>query len=146
MRRKTEKVGKKYEIIEHTADIGIRAFGGDLRELFVNSAQGMFAIIADLDKVEVKKSLKIECKAESAEELLVSWLGELLYHFNVDEILGKEFTIIKLDNNYLEGEIGGDKFDSTKHSLKNEIKGVTYHNLKIEKKDDLWQVEVIFDV
>ncbi len=137
---------KKYEIIEHTADIGIRVFGGDLKELFVNSAEGMFAIIADLDKVEIKKSIEIECKAANIEELLVSWLGELLYHFNVDEILLREFTLAKLDNSYLKGRAKGEKFDTARHSLKSEIKGITYHNLKVEKKDDLWQAEVIFDV
>lgn len=137
---------KKYEIIEHTADIGIRAFGGDLKELFINSAQGMFAIIADLDKVEIKKSIEIECRANNVEELLVNWLGELLYRFNVDEILLREFSITELNDNYLKGEAKGEKFDRARHSLKSEIKGITYHNLKIEKKDNFWQAEVIFDV
>ena len=137
---------KKYEIIEHTADIGIRAFGRDLKELFINSAQGMFAVIADLGKVKIKKSIEIECKANNVEELLVSWLGELLYHFNVDEILLREFIVAEFDDNYLKAEAKGEKFEPTRHSLKSEIKGITYHNLKIEKKNELWQAEVIFDV
>ncbi|MCK4859825.1 MAG: archease [Candidatus Omnitrophica bacterium] len=140
------KSEKGYQFIEHTADIGVKAFGDDLKELFINSAGGMFAIIVDLSKVELKESIEIECEANNIEELLVDWLGELLYHFNTKEFLAKEFEIRQLEKNCLKAKVKGEKFDVKRHFLKSEIKGVTYHNLKVEKKNNFWQTEVIFDV
>lgn len=70
---------KKFEVIEHTADMGIKAYGKDLSELFTNAAYGMASLITDLDKVNPKHIENITLKAENKEELLVSWLNEIIY-------------------------------------------------------------------
>ncbi len=137
---------KKYEIIDHTADIGLRARGGDLKELFVNAAYGMFTILADLKNVQAKKSLKIRLQAPNVEELFLSWLSELLYQYTSKEIIFKEFSIEKLSEKRISAEARGEKLDLRRHKLKTEIKAVTYHELKVRKVKDIWQGEVIFDV
>lgn len=137
---------KKYEIIDHTADVGLRAFGGDLKELFKNFALGMFGIITNLDDIKPKTSLTIEAGAVTQEELLVDWLRELLYQYNTQEILFKNFEIEKMTDNRISAKAWGEKFDCRRHNLKTEIKAVTYHGLKIEKVQDHWQGEVIFDI
>ncbi|MBL7092144.1 MAG: archease, partial [Candidatus Omnitrophica bacterium] len=63
---------KRYEIIDHTADIGLRAYGKDLKQLFANAACGMFGILADLKNVRPKESLEIKQKAPNIEELFLS--------------------------------------------------------------------------
>ncbi|RKY38619.1 MAG: archease [Candidatus Omnitrophota bacterium] len=135
-----------YELLEHTADIGLRVRGKDIEEIFIYAAEGMFAIIAGTEGIETREEIKIECEAEDIEELLVNWLSELLYCFNVKRILGKEFFIEKLEENRVKGGVKGEEFDEERHLLLNEIKGVTYHNLRIEKKGEMWEAEVIFDV
>ena len=43
---------KKYELIDHTADVGVKAFGNNLSECFENAAKAMFDIITDSSEVE----------------------------------------------------------------------------------------------
>jgi SHS2 domain-containing protein len=137
---------KKYEIIDHTADIGLKAYGRNLGELFKNSALGMFEIIADLKDVKPETPLTIELGAVTREELLVNWLRELLYQYNTQEILFKNFEIEKITDNRISAKAWGQAFNRQKHNLKMEIKAVTYYELKIEKEKEGWMSQVIFDV
>jgi len=137
---------KRYEIIDHTADIGLRAYGKDLKQLFANAACGMFGILADLKNVRAKESLEIKLKAPNTEELFLSWLSELLYQYNSKEILFKEFLIDELNERSISAQARGEKLDLKRHRLKTEIKAVTYHELKVQKVKDTWQAEVIFDI
>ena len=137
---------KRYEIIEHTADIGLRAYGKDLKELFTNAAYGMFKIMADLKNVRPKESLIIEQKAPNIEELFLLWLSELLYQYNSKKIIFKEFLIDKLTENLITAKVQGEKLDFKRHRVKTEIKAVTYHQLKVQRVKNHWQAEVIFDV
>ena len=139
-------MSRRYELIEHTADIGIKAYGKDLKELFANAAGGMFEILADLKNVRIKESLKIELKAPNVEELFLSWLSELLYQYNSKKIIFKEFLIDKLTENLLSAEAKGEKLDLRWHRLKAEIKAVTYHELRVEKIKNHWQGRMIFDI
>ena len=142
---------KPYEIIEHTADIGLKANGATLKKLFENAAKGMFEIIKGKESQEnlkLQNSKKIEIKREvkDFEELLVTWLSEILYIFNKEEILFKNFNILKLDNDKIVAEAFGEKIDLSKNTLQTEIKAVTFHNLKIEKNIKGFSCNVIFDV
>lgn len=141
-----EEINKKYEIIEHTADVGLRFFGKTLDSLFVNAACGLFDLIAELEKVEEKESVDFTIEAEGKEELLVRWLSELHFRFEVDRQLFKRFQISKIDEKFLSAKAYGEKYDSERHELKTEIKAVTYHQLKVELSRKGWLAEVIFDV
>lgn len=140
---------KPYEIIEHTADVGVKANGSTLKELFENVAKGMFKIIAgkggqqqpqEHRKIEIKKEVK------DFEELLVSWLSELLYIFGKEDILFSDFRILELNNSGLVGEASGKKIDPDHSALQTEIKAVTFHGLKIEESKLGFSCRVIFDV
>jgi len=137
---------KTYEIIEHTADIGIRVKGSDLKELFRNAAAAMFDIIAEKKEPEVKKQaeIKIEQKADDLEELFVNWLNELLSLSATEELIFSGFQINKVDKNTLQALAIGE--DIKNYKVNTEIKAATYHQLRLEQAKGGWQVEVIFDV
>ena len=138
---------RRYEVIDHTADIGIKAYGKNLKELFRNAAFGMFDLMVGLKGVGVGKKVAIKLKAPDKEELLVYWLSELLYYFaGPSKILLKDFMIKKLEEKSIEAEVSGEQLDLSRHQIKMEIKGVTYHQLKIERRNSRWQCRVIFDV
>lgn len=136
----------RYEIIDHPADVGIRAFGEDLKELFSSAAHGMFDILADLDKVREAAKVKVEARGRDLEELLHEWLNELLYTYEIDELVLKRFDIEEIDERKVLGTCWGEARDLERHSISTEIKGVTYHQLKVEKTEEGWIAEVIFDV
>ena len=74
---------KTYELIDHTADVGIKAYGKTLSEAFENAAKGMFDIITDSSEIESIGQYNIELEAPDLEQLLVDWLSELLYLFEI---------------------------------------------------------------
>ena len=137
---------KKYEFINHTADLGIRVWGESIEELFENAAYSMFDIIADLNRVELKKTMKVEIEKEELDELLADWLRNLLYKFNGDGYLLKEFRVETIDTQGLKAKVKGEKLDLSRHHLKTEIKAVTYHGLEVKEVDRGWEAQIIFDV
>jgi SHS2 domain-containing protein len=137
---------KRYKLIDHTADIGIAAFGKDLPEAFANAAYAMFDILTDVSKVDGKNSFELQVSARNQEELLVTWLDELLFRYETERIVCDRFVINSLDDNNLSATIFYEKIDLKKHEIKTEIKNVTYHQLKIEKTHNGWSAQVIFDL
>ncbi len=137
---------KRYEQFPHTADIGIRVFGKDLKELFANAAYGMFDVIADLEGIRRSIEEVIEAEGETREELLVAWLDELLYRFYTKEIIYSRFEIEELSENRIRAKCFGRPVSANRNRLKTEIKAVTYSDLKIRKTDKGYQAEIIFDV
>jgi len=136
---------KEFEIINHTADIGIKAYGGDMSQAFANAAKAMFSLITELDDVEEVEYRDIELTAPDQESLLVEWLNELIYLFDVENIIFKRFDITQLTDTHLKARSYGHKVDSSKHKLKMGIKAATYHMLQINKNDGV-SVQVLFDI
>jgi len=137
---------KRYDFIDHTADLGIKIRGTSLEELFENAAYAMFDIMAELDKVKTKQFLEIEIQGEGMEELLIDWLRNLLYKFNGEEYLLKDFEVKEISEKNLRAKVGGEKLDLSRHSLKREIKAVTYHELEVKRTTEGWEAQVIFDI
>lgn len=137
---------KRYEQLPHTADIAVRIYGGDLKELFANAAYAMFDIIADLKGLKSSVSVDIDVKAASKEELLVSWLDELLYNFCTKGIIFFSFDISSVSESRLMAKASGRHLGENRNRLKTEIKAATYHDLEIKKKDEGYTVDIVFDV
>ena len=136
---------KEFEILNHTADVVIIAYGSNINEAFANAAKGMFSLITELEDVEETEYRDMELTAPDQESLLVEWLNELIYLFDVENMLFKRFDIIQLSNTHLKARSYGHKVDSSKHKLKMGVKAVTYHMLKIDKSDGS-RVQVLFDI
>jgi SHS2 domain-containing protein len=138
-------MNKDFEILNHTADIGVIAYGADLRQAFANAARGLFSLIAELDDVEEALYRDIELAAGDVESLLVGWLNELVYYFDTEGIIFKRFDVIQLDGTHLKARGYGEKADSAKHTLKREVKAATYHMLEVDENDGC-RVQVLFDI
>ena len=137
---------KRFEILDHTADIGLIIYGKDLRELFEHAGEGFFHLITDLKKVRPRFEKRIELEGECLERLMVDWLGELLYLHEVDHFLFKEFSIETVGEPGLKAVVKGEPFQEGIHSIKTEIKAVTYHQIQIEEGKEGWKAQVIFDL
>ena len=137
---------KRYEQFSHTADIGVRVFGKTLKELFENAAFAMFDILADLEGIKGEITQDFELTASNHEELLISWLDELLYNFYAKNIIFYKFEVTELSVDVIRAKASGRSVSENRNRLKTEIKAATYYNLKIIKKDDYYEVDIIFDV
>jgi len=137
---------KRYEEISHTADVALRIYGKDLKELFSNAALGMFDIMADLEGIRGSVFIDVKLEAPSKEELLVAWLDELLYNFYTKGIIFFGFDITELAENRLLAKARGRHLGENKNRLKREIKAATFHNIAIKEAPDGLTVDIVFDV
>ncbi len=138
-------MGKDFETIDHTADVGIIAYGADISQAFANAARALFSLITELDDVEEVLYRDTELAAPDEESLLVEWLNELIYLFDVENIVFKRFDITRLSNTQLKARSYGEKVDSSKHKLKTGVKAATYHMLKVDRGNGC-QLQVLFDI
>ena len=135
---------KRFQLIEHTADTGLIAYGHSLAEAFANAAYGLFSIIAELRKVREVESRPVAVSAEDAESLLFEWLNNLIYVFDVEYLLCKRFDITEFSKHNLKAICWGERYDPSRHRLKTGVKSATYHMLKVDGEKN--RVQVIFDV
>jgi SHS2 domain-containing protein len=136
---------REYEIIDHTADVGIKAFGMDLERAFANAARAMFSLITDLDSIRETLYRDVKVSAPDREVLLVEWLNELIYLFDVEQVLFKKFDINLVKENQLKARCYGEKVDRSRHEIKMGIKSATYHMLKVDKNSE-YRVQVLLDI
>lgn len=137
---------KTYELIDHTADVGLKAYGNSLSEAYQNAAKGMFDIITDKSEIENIGQYDIDLSADDLEQLLVDWLSELLYLHSAKNLVFGFFNV-ELDekNKKLSAKIFGEKLNMSKHKAGAEIKAVTYHMLEVKNKKPYY-VKVLFDI
>jgi len=137
---------KTYELIDHTADVGIKAYGANVSEAFEHAAKGMFDIITDKSEIENTGQYEIILEAPDLEQLLVDWLSELLFLNSANNLVFGFFKV-ELDEKkkQLNARVFGEKFNLSKHKIGSEIKAVTYHMLEVRKKKPYY-VQVLFDI
>lgn len=148
-----------YKIIEHTADIGIYAEANSIENLFKEFALGFKELTYDVNpnfyninnidnnQFQIKN---IDLSANTYEELLVNFLDELNYNLLTKQLLFfsvDKLNIFDIDNlKSLNSIIKFIKYYSDIHTLKKEIKAVTFHQLEIKKKNDKYYATIIFDI
>lgn len=137
---------KPYELINHTADIGVRARGHDLEELFGNAALGMLSVMVNPSTVHGFQRVELHTEADDFESLFIEFLSEILFLFETRRFVPSTVKVLDMMKYELNALLIGEPLDEAKHELCLGIKAVTYHMLKIERRDSVWQVEVIFDV
>lgn len=136
---------KGYKILEHPADIRVRAFGKTKEELFLNTTLGMNEILRpELKNKNRKRKIKRDIKVKSIDlnALLVDFLSEILYQAQTNKEIYNRIEFKKLENDELEAGLFGNKIES----FGEDIKAATHHNLEIKRKKGLFEVTILFDV
>lgn len=135
---------KHYELIEHTADVGVKAYGKTLSEAFEHAAEGMFDIITDESTIQPIGEYTIRLEAPDLEQLLVDWLSQLIFLNGAYDLVFGRFEVV-LTGTSLSARVFGEKYDTKKHRMGVEIKAVTYHMLQVHEEKPLF-VQVLFDI
>jgi len=141
----TEESRGSFEFIDHTADIGIRVQAPALEDLFETAGLAFTELVTSADSLDCRVERRFKLEEDDIETLLVSWLQELIYLLDTEDLVFGRFQV-KLQDFSLEASAWGDVFDPDIHTMKTEIKAVTYHQLEVTKSDLGWQAQVIFDI
>ena len=129
-----------FEEVPHKADAAIIVFGFSLPDLFINAAQGMYHIMGIVGEGHDYVEDTIALQALDHESLLVSYLTELL--FLSENNLKIEIIELKIEDFLLNMKI----LKSSAAKIDKEIKAVTFNEMKIIKKDGIYQTKVVFDL
>jgi SHS2 domain-containing protein len=135
-----------FEILEHTADIGLRAWGATLKEALENAATALVAVVVELEDVEPRIAYPIAAAGEDDEELLVNWLSEVLYYLDARRVVLRRFRIDHFGEGRAAGQAWGEPREADRHRPKVIVKGVTYHQLKIAERPGGIEVQVFLDI
>lgn len=135
-----------FRVLEHTADVGFEAFGRTRKEVFANAGRALMDLIVDAATVEPAAGLGIDVAAPDGTSLLVNWLSEVLYLFDAEHWLWRDFEVERASESSLAAVARGEKFDPARHRIKLLVKAITYHQLALEKTADGWRAQVYVDI
>jgi SHS2 domain-containing protein len=145
-----QKFAGKFEFLEHTADVYIRAYGKTMEEAYENSALAMFEVMTDTDKVAQTREQNLAVEAEDQYALLYNWLEALLVKFETEGMFYSKFQITDWKETQeifkFKAKVWGEKFDPQKHPQKVGVKAVTYHRMMIIREKNQVVLEFILDI
>lgn len=137
---------KCYTILEHPADLGIEARGANLAEAFEAAAEGLMSLLVDPATVQSLETRHVALSASDAGQLLVKWLGEILYLFDGENFVSSKFAINKWSDDSLSAEVAGEKLDPSRHVTRLDVKAITYHQLQVKQNQSGGQARVFLDI
>lgn len=137
---------KPYRSLDHTADLGVEAWGKSQEELIANTSLALVDTMVDVETIIPKREVEWSIHAENPEALLVNHLQEILFRLDAEGMVFSEFKISHRGLNAIKCLAHGEPLDRERHHFKTELKAVTYHQLKFEEIDGVWRAQVIFDV
>jgi SHS2 domain-containing protein len=136
----------RYQILKHASDVSVLATGATLPDVLASLAEGMFSLIVDTMTILPRKSIGVEIDAQDMDELIVEWLNELLFNYDADGFLPREFNITIDEAHYsLAAYCQGEPIDRDRHFLRTEVRAATLDKLKVHHDGD-WSIQVVLDI
>ena len=139
-----------FKFLEHTSDAHIEAWGPTLEGAFASAAAGFYETMLNLESVEPTIQENIHVQGHDDKELLYNWLEALLLRFDIDKMVYSRFDIGQIAKKSksldLSATVTGERYSRKKHGAKNEIKGVTYHEMEIVEQNRKATVRFILDL
>lgn len=143
-RRECDRPTLPYDYFEHTADVGIRAWGATLDEAFADAARGLVAQMVDVSQAKTVGEVRVEVEAESVERLLFAFLDEVLDLFYTRMWVFSEADVAIEGDTRLVATLRGEAYDAARHGHVHEVKAMTYHGLSVSRTPP--EVRVIVDI
>ncbi len=145
-RQNSPLITPRAEHFAHGADVGVRGIGPNRAAAFEQAAVALSEIVTELQKIEPKIPVSIECQAPSDALLLVDWLNALIFRMAVERMLFRRFAVTISDHR-LQGTAWGEPVDRDRHAPAVEPKGATYTALKVERAGSgQWIAQCVVDV
>ena len=139
-------MSKHCTTFEHTADLGLEARADTLAELFEALGEGLAGQVCPPAAVAGREHRSFDVRAESREDLLHDFLGELLGLFDLEKFLVREVKVERIGEGAVRAVAAGETYDPDRHELRAEIKAVTYHDLTVAREGDQWTGRVVLDI
>lgn len=146
---------RDFRVLEHTADVGFEAYGATRAEVFRNAGRALMNTIVDLESVEPRERVPAAAQARDPAGLLVAWLSEIVYLYDTEGWLFRDFEVAGLTCTSADGSAAcsvtalgvGERFEPGRHQIKLLVKAITYHQLALDEIDKgHWRARVYVDI
>lgn len=134
-----------YKTIDHEADIGFEIYGNTMEDLYRNAVEALFSLIVKPGKMKPEKGKRLDLIENDGQELLIVFLNELLYMWDMEGFIPSEMSL-KIQRNKLTGTVIGGIYDPSRDTIKGEVKAVTYHKFSIKEVNGMIKATVIVDL
>jgi SHS2 domain-containing protein len=139
-------MNKHWEHFDHQADIGIRGYGRTMAEAFEQAGVALTSVVTPVDRVGHQITVRVQCEAPDREMLFADWLNTILREMSALRMLFSEFRV-GIEGNRLTAELAGEAIDPAKHEPATEVKGASYHHLRVEQDaGGTWMAQCVVDV
>ena len=135
-----------WELVEHTADLGVRAWGVTPADVFEQAAHALFSLVCDPREIDERETVEVVLEAGARDLLLAAWLNELLYIFEARRLLLTRFDVVELGEQTLRARVTGEPLDPDRHIMCGGVKAATLHELSFKPRDGGWEGFVLLDV
>lgn len=135
-----------FDVIDHTADTGIRVWAPDMPSLASEAARGMYEQITDTESLKPIEVRTIAVEGIDATDLMINLLRELLYLFTGEGRLVQHVEVDSMEETVISAYAYCEAFDPERHEIRTEIKAVTYAGGDVQKTPDGFEITVIFDI
>ncbi len=132
-----------YQIVEHTADVGFKAWADTIEQLFVESTKALLDI-NDAWRPGGGEEVGVEVSARDLAGVLVDWLAEVLYVQESRDAVITDIHVVDVQETRAVGNLQCAPRAETLEGTA--VKAITYHQLKVERGDGSWIAEVYVDV
>ena len=135
-----------YRVLDHTADYMVEVFAASLPELFADAALALFDTVTDVKTIRPREEVSLSVEAADTEELLVTWLTELLFLYESERWLFCRYEPRLVNDRRVEGKAWGERLDPDRHPIDREVKAITYHRLAFAREGKLIKTRIVFDL
>ena len=134
-----------WEHFPHEADMGVRGVGLTKAQAFEQAALALTAVVTDLQTIEARQPIEVECEAPDDELLLADWLNSLIFEMSFRKMLFSRFSV-QLHGQRLRGRAWGESVDPARHHPAVEVKGATYTSLRVACDNGEWLAQTVVDL
>jgi SHS2 domain-containing protein len=135
-----------FELVDHTADVAVHAWGESPERVFEQAALGMVSLAYDVATARPCERYAIRLQAPDRELLLAAWLNELLYLMEAHALVFAAFEVDHVGEQEMSAAAVGEAFDGRRHRTRGAVKGATLHDLSLRPTDRGWEAHVLLDV
>ncbi|MDE0031578.1 MAG: archease [Deltaproteobacteria bacterium] len=137
---------KKYRVIRKSSELSIRLSGDSLPGILADAGAALFDLLVDMTAVEARESVTLEVEGLDNDDLIVNWMRELLYEYQVSGYMLKEFDIHESGEFFVRAEARGEKFDPDRHEERETIGAVDERLSHLGKMGSQWTAQVSFEL
>lgn len=139
---------EKYKFFHHTADAKFQAFGHTLEEAFAHAALAVASLMWEWQKIAKNIEISVSADGKDLEQLLVSFLEEVLYLLDTQDFLLASVDDVRLEKDdegwRLNALFKGDMHRS-EYEIFGDVKAITYNEIVVKDRAPFF-VQVVADI